>query len=381
MAKIIGLLKLIFSHMLRWLGKTVSHLAFYVYYYLVKRTLVQKIISQKKYLILPTLSAIVIFLALSETLFAFQGEPMRSPILLAKITQPEERLISEDKITDQRTINNDYTIAATDDNVDYLNDPATALGGAALVSPDIILEDTPVMRTDIETYVVQPGDTIESIALKFAISIKSVLWENKLTATSVIRPGQKLTILPVDGVTHKVLTGETIDKIAKYYKASTEDIVDFNNLADATDIHKGDILMIPEGQLPPPPAPRRTVTPKDQTTLAQKTTQMAAPEGESCHVFVPGQCTWYVGRKRCIPWAGHAKYWISNARHAGFTIGKTPAVGAVIALNESWYGHVAYVESFTDTTVTFTEMNHVGPWIIDTRTLNLNDRRIVGYIY
>jgi len=377
-------LQTILNYILTGLWKTSSYLAFSLYC-LIKKTIAPRWLSnnQYKHLILPGISVLIIILALSETVFAFQGESLQGPILLSKINQPPEKLISEGKIVNPQSTKPDFTIASIRSDDEGLLDPTTALGGAAIITPDIVLDETPVMRTDIETYVVQPGDTFDSIAKKFAISIKSILWENKLTAASIIRPGQELRILPVDGVTHTVKKGETLQQIANYYKASVEDIVDFNDLADASDIHVGDFLIIPAGQIPPPPPPQRPVQPKynDKTFLAQKQTEFPAPEGENCHVFVAGQCTWYVARKRCIPWTGHARSWIANARRAGFTIGKTPAVGAVIALNESWYGHVAYVEAFDNTTVTFSEMNHLGKRVIDQRTLNLNDKRIVGYIY
>ena len=292
-------------------------------------------------------------------------------------------LFKSKKITNITNTDNQFTIASTENNNANLTDPTTALGGAALVTPNDLLNDTPVMRTDIETYTVQPGDTLGSISQKFAISVKSILWENKLTATSILRTGQELKILPIDGVTHTVKKGETLQQIANYYKASLEDILDFNDLADANDIYPNDFLIIPAGKIPPPPPPRITPQPtnNDKTILAQKQTQLPAPAGNNCHVFIAGQCTWYVAKLRCIPWTGHAKSWIANARRMGFGIGKTPAVGAIIATNESWYGHVAYVESFDDSTVTFTEMNHLGRYITNERTFNLNDRRIVGYIY
>ena len=377
-------IKTTLGYIIKWLWKTLSYIAF-SFYYLIKTQVNPKLIqtNQYKHLILPTLSFIIAFLALSETVFAFQGESLQGPILLSRLNQPQEKLTSEGKVTTTTKINNQFTIAATDNTNADLTDPTTALGGAALVTPSDLLSDTPVMRTDIETYVVQPGDTIESIAKKFALNTKSILWENKLTATSVLRTGQELRILPIDGVTHTVKKGETLQQIANYYKASVEDIIDFNDLADAGDIYAGDFLIIPSGKIPPPPPPRINTQPKynDKTLLAQKQTQLPAPEGENCHLFVPGQCTWYVAKLRCIPWTGNANSWISNARRMGYAIGNAPAVGAVIAIRESWYGHVAYVESFDDTTVTFTEMNHLGHYVTDERTLSLNDRRIVGYIY
>ena len=377
-------IKTILGYIIKWLWKTSSYVAF-SFYCLVKTQITPKLIQTKQYkhLTLPALSFTIAFLALFETIFAFQGESLQGPILLSRLNQPQEKLTSEEKITNITNTDNQFRIASTENNNTNLTDPTTALGGAALVTPNDLLDDTPVMRTDIETYTIQPGDTMGSIAQKFAVSVKSILWENKLTATSILRAGQELRILPIDGVTHTVKKGETLQQIANYYKAPLEDILDFNDLADANDIYPSDFLIIPAGKLPPPPAPKRAPQPtkNDKTILTQKQTQLPAPEGNNCHLFIPGQCTAYVAKLRCIPWTGHAKSWIPNARRMGFEIGKSPAVGAIMALNESWYGHVTYVLSFDDTTVTFTEMNHLGNYVIDERTLKLNDRRIVGYIY
>jgi len=112
--------------------------------------------------------------------------------------------------------------------------PATSLEGGALVAPELT-DNYPIERTKIINYEVQPGDNIEKIAKKFGISVNSILWENKLTRYSIIRPGQILRILPITGVSHKVKYGETLERIAKRYKVPIEDIVDYNNLENAKD--------------------------------------------------------------------------------------------------------------------------------------------------
>ena len=43
------------------------------------------------------------------------------------------------------------------------------------------------------------GDTLSSVAEKFGISIETILWANDLNKNSVLKPGQKLIILPVSG--------------------------------------------------------------------------------------------------------------------------------------------------------------------------------------
>jgi len=280
----------------------------------------------------------------------------------------------------------DFKIAANLERPEEDFDPALALGGAALINPDSAVDDNlPPVRTEIEKYVIQPGDTLSSIAEKFGVSIDSILWENKLTLRSILRPGQELSILPINGLTHKVKKGDTIAKIAQLYKSNPEEIIEFNNLTDEADIFEGDVLIVPNGQMPPPPPPRRIVrqpTPRPAALLVEGGLPAEEPRGEQCHKFVPGQCTWYIAKKYCIPWTGHAKQWLANARRMGYEIGSEPGVGAIMSRRENWrYGHVVYVESFDETTVTFSEMNYLGRYVISRRTVSRDDPLILGYIY
>ncbi len=337
------------------------------------------------------LASFLAVILLVDYLFALAGNSEKTPLFFLTDQTQGEKIIIEKKILDDQqsqnvnqSQNSNFKIASLEEEpAPTPSQLPTALGGAALVNSETDFASEKSERTEIETYIVQPGDTISSIAQKFNISTQTILWENKLTVNSILKPNQELRILPINGITHKVKKGDTLESIAKNYKASVEDILDFNNLADANDVHVNDILIVPEGKIPPPP-PRLAPKTKDQTFLA-KEGLLNKPSGENCHTFIPGQCTWYVARKRCIPWTGHAKSWLSNAQRLGFTISREPAIGAIISLRESsWtarvYGHVGYVESFDETSVTFSEMNYIGPWIITRRTLPRNDSRIIGYI-
>ena len=107
-------------------------------------------------------------------------------------------------------------------------------------------------RREISEYLVEEGDSLWSIASKFKISLDTLLWVNDLNKNSIIKPGQKLIILPVSGVVHHVKIGDTISEIAKKYKAQTEEIITFNNLSQEGDIFVGDILIVPDGLMPLP---------------------------------------------------------------------------------------------------------------------------------
>lgn len=110
-------------------------------------------------------------------------------------------------------------------------------------------------------YAVEPGDTISGIAERFGISVNTVLWANGLSARSLIRVGQELTILPVTGVTHTVKKGETLGAIAKKYGTDVDKILAANRVSSPEQIQIGEALVIPDGKPPAAPPPVRQVTP------------------------------------------------------------------------------------------------------------------------
>ena len=120
-------------------------------------------------------------------------------------------------------------------------------------------------QKQITNYTVQPGDTIQSIATSYNISVNTILWANGLKNGSPIKVGQDLTILPVDGVLHVVKSGDTMSAIAQKYKANSEDIISFNSLANQDDIYIGDILLVPGGVMPKTANP---ITNNNQVPLA-----------------------------------------------------------------------------------------------------------------
>jgi LysM repeat protein len=127
----------------------------------------------------------------------------------------------------------------------------------AFVSGKVLGTMVEEQRKEIQEYIVEEGDTLSLISQKFGISLETILWANNLNKNSVVKPGQKLIILPVDGVLHEVRAGDTLSEIAKKYQAKIEDIISFNELENENDIYIGDILIIPGGKMPSPkPAPQ-----------------------------------------------------------------------------------------------------------------------------
>ncbi len=83
--------------------------------------------------------------------------------------------------------------------------------------------------------------------------LRSIIWNNNYSATSVIKDGDKVLIMPFDGIRHKVKKGETLQKIVAKYKASLNKTLSVNNLVNENAIKEGQFLLIPDGVAPPPP--------------------------------------------------------------------------------------------------------------------------------
>jgi murein DD-endopeptidase MepM/ murein hydrolase activator NlpD len=111
------------------------------------------------------------------------------------------------------------------------------------------------LRRSVITYTVEPGDTVQGIAIFFSINPETIMWSNSAVedAPDYLRIGQEVVIIPVDGVYHTVAKGDTLDSIAKKYKVGVEAItgVSFNNLQPPDyHIEPGMRLIVAGGEKP-----------------------------------------------------------------------------------------------------------------------------------
>lgn len=145
-------------------------------------------------------------------------------------------------------------IDATSDLDDYINQDEGALLSASGPSGSIAEMTDLQAETaagQINTYTVVSGDTIQSIAAKYGISVNTIVWANNLNRKSKLKAGQTLVILPISSVKHKVVKGDTIPKIAKKYKGDVDEIISYNDLEDRK-LVIGDTIIIPDGEMPAP---------------------------------------------------------------------------------------------------------------------------------
>jgi murein DD-endopeptidase MepM/ murein hydrolase activator NlpD len=115
-------------------------------------------------------------------------------------------------------------------------------------------------RQDIGTYTVVAGDTVYGIAEKYGLQPETIFAANYyvlLDDPHNLQPGQKLNILPVDGVYREWQAGEGLNGVAKFYEVRPEDIVNYplNHLDPATigdythpNIKPGTWIIVPGGK-------------------------------------------------------------------------------------------------------------------------------------
>lgn len=143
-------------------------------------------------------------------------------------------------------------------------------------------------RMDVATYTVQAGDSIFRIADNFGLKPSTILfgnWNTLRDHPNLLKPGQELNILPVDGTYYEWQGTESLTKVAEVFGVDAESMINFpgNHLdPDAIgdlnnpNIAAGTWLIVPGG--------------KRQFTSWTAPAQLVQ-SNPSTHVWGPGVCS------------------------------------------------------------------------------------------
>ena len=187
-------------------------------------------------------------------------------------------------------------------------------------------------------------------------------------------------------ITHTVGSGENLSLMATNYSTTWVRLFNKNTQIVNPDVlQSGETITIPspEEVLPerplPMPEPVQAPTPPQKASVQTRrvATQSASRVSSAGNTYAPGYCTWYAKNRRPdLPnRMGNAISWVSSAASQGFATGSAPRVGAIGQQGN----HVVYVESVNgDGTVTVSEMNYQGLYVISSRTVPVGN---FMYIY
>lgn len=138
-----------------------------------------------------------------------------------------------------------------------------------------------------ETYQVQKGDTLWSIAQNHDVSVDELKDANNLTST-IIHPEQNLNVSIIKEITHKVERGDTLWSISQEYGVTVEQIKAWNGLGSDL-IIPGQVFAIEtngvsQAVAQPAPAPKaepvQEAAPAPKEEPAQEPAEQPAPEAE-----------------------------------------------------------------------------------------------------
>jgi LysM repeat protein len=101
-----------------------------------------------------------------------------------------------------------------------------------------------------QTHVVQPGETMASIAARYNTTVDAIAQLNNITNPNYIYRGQVLLIPATggptySGISYTVRRGDELRFIAAYYNTTWQAITQLNNLANPNWIYAGQVLRIP----------------------------------------------------------------------------------------------------------------------------------------
>ncbi len=208
-------------------------------------------------------------------------------------------------------------------------------------------------KYNILHYQVLDGDTVDSLAAKFNITVGSITGSNSLAGTA-LKPGTSLLIPPGNGLVYKVSPTDNINAIASKYGADKDLLISVNDAERG--LQPGDYIWIPNVTQP-------------GLNLNYAVRSYGVPSYAPIYGYNGydyGFCTWYVASRIPVPsnW-GNANTWDDYARHtSGWAVDVVPRPGSIGQTDGGWAGHVAIVSEVSSDAamIKYSDMNGLVGW-------------------
>ncbi len=202
-------------------------------------------------------------------------------------------------------------------------------------------------------HIVEPGDTVSSIAQRFGLSTASVLALNGLSWRAAIFPGQQLalTTAPVKKTApppartqagrYTIVKGDTISTVAMRFGVSMTSILDANGLESSSIIYPGQTLAIP-GREPvalPQPAPAVGMAAAVPRSAPAPSATTDAHRRESATSRIEAVAAMPIAQAPVLPTARS----VSTAPTTPNTPARPPSGGSVTPLNAEMRANAAVI--------------------------------------
>lgn len=241
----------------------------------------------------------------------------------------------------------------------------------------LIPNATTAVENMVTTSSTDPNSGVFALDTKNTITAVTTREETTPAASESTGPREK-------NIFYNVQNGDTLSGLAMRFNVKVSSLQFANDLTNADMIKPGQNLKIPPDGWEPSAA---QIAAKKKTTVAAvssktKVASVSYKIGSKANGYPYGYCTYYVATRRSVPasW-GNAGLWLGSAQRAGYATGKAPVVGAIMVTRESWWGHVAFVESVSGNSFTVAEMNYAGWGVVSRRSVSVGDSVIKGFVY
>jgi LysM repeat protein len=187
----------------------------------------------------------------------------------------------------------------------------SVLGNQAVIYPGESLPVPAQERLEGETYIVQPGDYLNGLALQFSLSWQDLAEWNRLDSPYTIYAGQTLLVSKPQNnsspiaegdmlveppssmpLVHTVAAGDTLLEIAAQYTTTWEELVAINGMLYPYFIYPAQTLQLPQNSQPAEPG-------AEQPASTESGPASTAPE---TYTVQPGDGLMEIARQLDLDW-------------------------------------------------------------------------------
>jgi LysM repeat protein len=161
-----------------------------------------------------------------------------------------------------------------------------SLGPKSLIRVGQVLKlsGTQAPDTAVESYRVKPGDTLLAIAARHGLTLSELTAINRISSSTLIYPGQVLRVAKVLPASqpplnapdsYQVIAGDSLESIAKKFSLSLSALREFNGLSRSSIIYVGQVLSLkPTAPVAKPPVSKVPTPTPSASTLSDEVSSL-----------------------------------------------------------------------------------------------------------
>lgn len=226
----------------------------------------------------------------------------------------------------------------------------------------------PTETSGITIHVVQRDETLSQIALRYGTTIGDITTANSLLNPDNLQIGQRLMIPGTQGaspgmiVTHVVQPGETLNTIAARYNSTLESLSEVNKISSTRPLYAGQSLLVTEGAagtLPPDKLSLHIVQPHENLMRVSARYQIPMQRlAEANHLKLNAPLQ--PGQMLILPGSDAAPHFVSLPRPIqDFQLGPLPAIqGKTLSAFIVARGGLTITGQIFDRDITFSPVNN-----------------------